>query len=65
EAQEHESTQTVITQQLQQACEQKEHESEPSLETIAQHNRSEYKKITLTLQKILQVYQAKDLLLNE
>ncbi|CAG8707984.1 2134_t:CDS:1, partial [Gigaspora rosea] len=38
------STQKVITQQLQQACEQEAHESEPSLETIAQHNRSEYEK---------------------
>ncbi|CAG8614982.1 6625_t:CDS:1, partial [Gigaspora rosea] len=44
EAQEHESTQSVITQQLQQACEQEAHESEPSLEIIAQHNRSEHEK---------------------
>ncbi|CAG8707980.1 2133_t:CDS:2 [Gigaspora rosea] len=36
------TTQEVITQQLQQACEQEAHESEPSLETIAQHNRSEH-----------------------
>ncbi|CAG8824958.1 41401_t:CDS:1, partial [Gigaspora margarita] len=37
-------TQTVITQQLQQVYEQEVHESEPSLENIAQHNRSEYEK---------------------